>query len=442
MDGRTLSQRARPDRGESLNPIGDLKIGICGCGPAGLAAALLLERLGHRVRLIERFAEPRPLGSGLLLQPNGLAVLEKLGLLDEIIARGAPVRRLFGRTITSGKVVLDVRYDALGADVHALGVHRASLFGVLFDEVQRRRIPIETGFAAAALDRDAGGRPIVQSADGNRLGAFDLVIDALGARSALAEDRFGPNLFRPLTYGALWTTLPFAGEPFDSATLEQRYRNASKMIGVLPTGRRTPDGEREAAVFWSLKSDDYAAWRARGLAAWKDEALEIWPQTAPFLDGIMDPDQLVLASYGHHTLALPVANRLAVIGDAAHATSPQLGQGANMALIDAAALAHAIETLPDLDAALALYARLRRWHVRLYQAIGAVFTPFYQSDSRTLALLRDHLISGVGEAPGGGKALASLVAGNWMGPMRKIATPGPHTNPTGSRGNPWPSPAP
>ena len=49
---------------------------VCGCGPGGMAAALLLQRAGHRVRIFEQFESPRPIGSGLLLQPPGMVVLE------------------------------------------------------------------------------------------------------------------------------------------------------------------------------------------------------------------------------------------------------------------------------------------------------------------------------------------------------------------------------
>ncbi|WP_342234966.1 FAD-dependent oxidoreductase [Inquilinus sp. OTU3971] len=52
-----------------------LSIAVCGCGPAGLAAACFLHDAGHRVRLLERVPEPRPIGAGLMLQPAGLAAL-------------------------------------------------------------------------------------------------------------------------------------------------------------------------------------------------------------------------------------------------------------------------------------------------------------------------------------------------------------------------------
>ena len=64
-----------------------MRIGIVGAGTAGLAAAALLARAGHAVEVLERAPDPGPVGAGLLLQPTGMAVLERLGVLDEV-ARG------------------------------------------------------------------------------------------------------------------------------------------------------------------------------------------------------------------------------------------------------------------------------------------------------------------------------------------------------------------
>ena len=74
-----------------------LDIAIAGAGPAGLAAALYLKRAGHRVTIFERFDKPAPVGSGLILQPTGLTVLDDLGLLAEIRALGSRIDRLLRR---------------------------------------------------------------------------------------------------------------------------------------------------------------------------------------------------------------------------------------------------------------------------------------------------------------------------------------------------------
>ncbi|MEQ1953176.1 NAD(P)/FAD-dependent oxidoreductase [Mesorhizobium sp. CN2-181] len=392
-----------------------LTIAIVGAGPAGLAAALLLNRDGHRVTLFERFEEPKPLGSGLILQPTGLTVLQHLGLLEEILALGARIDRLYGADARTGRTVLDVRYDAIAGGRFGLAVHRAALFGVLHRAVLRAGILVETGMEIS--DIDAGGESAALIGEhGRRIGPFDLVVDASGTRSVLRRRADASCEPRPLAYGALWASLGWR-DGFDLRGLLQRYDRASVMIGVLPIGRPEPEADPMAAFFWSLKPADAEPVRAAGIDAWKDRLVSLWPECRAFTDQIDGFEQLVLARYGHHTLMRPAGRRLAVIGDAAHATSPQLGQGANMALLDATALAHALRAHSSLDNALEDYVRARRLHVRVFQALSWMFTPFYQSDSVLLPFLRDRLVATVAKIPPAPRLLASMVAGTLVDPF-------------------------
>lgn len=394
-----------------------LDIAVTGAGPAGLAAALFLRRAGHHVTLFERFEEAKPLGSGLILQPTGLTVLGALGLLDETLSLGARIDRLFGADARSGRIVLDVGYDAdRGRGRFGLAVHRAALYGVLFNAVRAEGIAVETAAEIDGLDVGAGRASLI-GRSGRRIGAFDLVVDATGARSVLKAHSRLPAEPRPLAYGAFWASLGWRGDGFDAHALQQRYEHASVMIGVLPIGRQAPGSEPQAAFFWSLKPAEADAVQAAGLDAWKRRIAALWPQTQPYLDQIDGFERLTLARYGHHTLVYPAGRRLAVIGDAAHSTSPQLGQGANMALLDAAALAHAVATSPDVETALDAYCRARRWHVRLFQALSLAFTPFYQSDSRTIPFLRDTAVATAAKVPPAPRILASMVAGMTIDPL-------------------------
>jgi 2-polyprenyl-6-methoxyphenol hydroxylase-like FAD-dependent oxidoreductase len=165
-----------------------------------------------------------------------------------------------------------------------------------------------------------------------------------------------------------------------------------------------------------------AAWQAQPLGDWKAEAVALWPEFEPFLADITRHDQMTPASYTHGTLRHPYAPGLAFIGDAAHRASPQLGQGANMALLDALALSLALDR-EALDEALPLYARMRRWHVRLYQGMSAAFTPQYQSDSRTLPVLRDWFLAPVSLTPPLPRVLSRLVAGQLIPPLAGVNFP-------------------
>jgi salicylate hydroxylase len=391
-----------------------LQIAVAGCGPAGLAAALLLARDGHEVRLFDQFDAPKPLGSGLMIQPTGQAVLRALGLEGELLAAGARVERLFGLAMPSGRKVLDVRYDWLPGGHFGIGLHRASLFDILFRAVGEAGIPIETGRAITNSEETSGGRKLV-FADGQSA-RFDLVVDALGAESALA-----PSCGRALAYGALWASLDWPeGAGFDGAALEQRYVRASRMAGVLPIGSRPEKALPQTAFFWSLRADGLEAWRTAGLEAWKAEVRAVWPATAPFLDQISDPDLLTFARYAHRTLPAPAEPALIHIGDAWHSASPQLGQGANMALLDAFALARALREEGDLGAALARAVRLRRGHIRLFQALSWMFTPVYQSDSRFLPFLRDRIVGPLSHVWPATAIQAAMVTGLMGEPLGRL----------------------
>jgi 2-polyprenyl-6-methoxyphenol hydroxylase-like FAD-dependent oxidoreductase len=394
-----------------------LDIAIAGAGPAGLATALYLHRDGHKVTLFERFDRPHPLGSGLMLQPTGLAVLHDLGLHEQIAALGAPIDGLMGHDARTGRTVLDVRYGSLKGLGRALGVHRAALFNVLHDAVSAKDIPVRTGFTVAGLERAGGCMRLIGG--GRREGPFDLVVDALGAGSPLRRYARRPSESVPLTFGAIWATTPWV-DGFEARALMQRYRRARVMIGVLPVGRQTADGPMLAAFFWSLKTAEYEALRQAGLAAWKAECVTHWPETIAHLGAIGGFEQMTLARYAHHTLPVPAGEGIAFVGDSAHSTSPQLGQGANMALLDARALALALQRTPGVAEALEHYARLRRWHVRLYQFLSRALTPFYQSDSAALPAVRDFAVAYVAKVPPAPQLLALLVAGQLLNPIKML----------------------
>jgi 2-polyprenyl-6-methoxyphenol hydroxylase-like FAD-dependent oxidoreductase len=384
-----------------------LEIAIAGCGVAGLACASLLRQQGARVVVFDRLETPQPLGSGLILQPVGLRVLQEIGVRGEIERLGAPMARLYGQSAPSQSVVLDVRYRDLGPNAEiGLSVHRGALFHVLYEAARAAGAEMEPQREVVSA---SDGR--LHFADGTQSPRFDLVIDALGVRSPLSRP---PK--SPLPFGALWASLDWAG-PFATDALEQRYEAARKMAGVLPIGRLPGASQNQAAFFWSLKHTEFARWRETPLDAWKDEVRALWPETAPLLDQIQTREQLVFASYAHRTLASPIAHRFAHVGDSWHCASPQLGQGANMALLDALALARALASQDDLDIALGEYARLRLWHIRLYQAVSWLFTPAYQSDSAAIAWARDAIVSPLSRVPPGPRVLAALVAGAWGAPL-------------------------
>lgn len=380
-----------------------LRIGVAGAGIGGLAAAAFLARDGHAVTLFERFDRPRPLGSGLVVQPVGLAVLDRLQAGEEARALGAAIGRMLGHA--GRRPVLNARYPR---GQSGLAMHRASLFHCLWQSLLAAGVVPVTGHEATSIHEEPDAIHLVT--DQGTQGPFDLIVDASGASSQLT-----PLQARPLPFGAVWAQVPWPETHLPRDELRQRYHRASRMAGILPIGRLPDDPTPRAAIFWSLSAAELDAWSDRDLAGWKSEVGTFWPDTLPFLDQIADKAQLTPARYRHGSLQRPWQGRLVQIGDAAHQASPQLGQGANMALLDALSLSLALRR--PLDEARGHHANARRWHLGLYQAASAAFTPQYQSHSRFLPILRDYVLSPLTRLwplPG---LISHLVAGSILPPI-------------------------
>lgn len=335
-------------------------------------------------------------------------------MVDRLVSLGTPIDRICGRLSSSGRVVLDVRYAALGDGWRALAIHRSALFGTLHDAVIAAGIELVYSADLSGVQIENRSAVLVTH-DGRRHSGFDLVVNAAGSNSPLA---LGIARRSALPYGALWVNVPTPKDwPGSPNALEQRYRRASMMAGILPVGSRAIGEPHLCAFFWSLRRDQLANWRSRGLADWKRAVADLWPDAAQLLEPVSDMEQVTFAQYDHFTARKPVSERVAHVGDSAHATSPQLGQGANMALLDALALSRALEMHESLSEALNAYARMRYWHIRAFQWASATFTPFYQSDSSILAFARDWLAAPLSNLPIGQRTLARLVSGMTFAPL-------------------------
>jgi 2-polyprenyl-6-methoxyphenol hydroxylase-like FAD-dependent oxidoreductase len=290
-------------------------------------------------------------------------------LHQRVLSHGAPIQRLYGEN-ASGRVVLDLNYADLSPELFGLGIRRGAVFAALWDEVcTHAGIVVRSGMSVSAIleTQDC----ISLRCTDDSLHSFDRVVVASGARS---EFRPPGSKVTAYPWGALWTVAESNVSP---GTLSQRYRDTREMAGLLPSGDGT------VSVFWSLRTDALEAWKKTGLSAWKEQVHRLMPQVP--LDHVHEPEQVLFAPYFDVSAPHWHTDRCVWLGDVAHAMSPQLGQGANLALVDAWTLAEVFAE----GAPLSEYSRRRRDHVRFYSWASYFLTPFFQSSFPILAPLRD-----------------------------------------------------
>lgn len=379
-----------------------LSVGIVGCGTGGSATAILLARAGHTVTLLERAPDPGPVGAGILLQPSGMAVLEELGLLASVVAQGARIESLHGASV-AGRTVFDLAYADLEPGLFGLGVHRGVVFGELHRAAQESGVNLRCGVTGASVHRAADGVS-VQDAAGERHGPFDLLVCSDGARSALRDAVRRRRRVSRYPWGALWAIVDDPEGHFDGV-LSQRYRDTREMVGFLPIGRS------QVSMFWSVHGDRLGAARAEGLEGFKARVRNLDPRAEPPLDQVPDLDSLLFSAYYDVRARDSHDDRVVLVGDAAHAMSPQLGQGVNLALVDALVLSRCLAAGDGVALALKRYSASRRAQTRFYSAASRLLTPFFQSDLSALAVPRDRLTYPMSRVPWFRRQMLASLAG-------------------------------
>lgn len=306
---------------------------VVGAGVAGLAAAAGLVRLGWAVTVVERAAAPREEGAGLTLWPNAVRALDAIGLGETVREIGEPVyravvRRADGRLLRELPIVeLSARYGPL------LGVHRTQLHRVLTDALSDT---VRYGTAATSAD----GQLLV---DG-KPPRTTLVVGADGIDSAVRTALLGSVHLRPAgQFAARGVARTGPATP----TVTSEWWGRGLRFGVVPL----PDG----LTYW------FAATRARAAAERPTETFTGWH--SPIIDVLTAPQV-------GSTPVLPLADlpplrtwhdgrSTVLVGDAAHAMTPNLGQGAAQALTDVAVLLSELASTP-VPQALGAYQRRRK----------------------------------------------------------------------------------
>lgn len=326
-----------------------LNVLIVGGGIGGLSAAIAMRRAGHEVLVIERDPEWSVYGVGIIQQSNVLRAMDQLGVLDQFLdaACGFDAVEVFA---PDGAMVARIPTPRLVEDKPAnVGIGRRALQTVLGDSAKGLGAQIRLGVTVENLSDD-GSKVHVAFSDGSA-GEFDLVVGADGVYSQV-RDLILPDAERPVFTGqAVWRyNLP---RPADLDAL-QAY-NGPIGIGLVPIGPEL------MYIYVTTAEPDNPRYPRKGLAAaMRGKLVGCAPAIRALAELITDDDGVVYRPLEGMMVHGPWSKgRVGLLGDAVHATTPHLGQGAGMAIEDAIVLAEELGKHEDVETALKAYRERR-----------------------------------------------------------------------------------
>lgn len=323
---------------------------VVGGGIGGLCAAIALRRRGVAATVYERAEELGDVGAGLVLAANAIRSLRRLGLGEAAVAAGAAVERAQIRR-EDGRVLaaIDMRREEARTGAPTIALHRAALHRVL-----RAALPAEAvRLGAECTGVESGESGVVARFADGREAHGDLLIGADGLRSAVRRQLFpgieprdaGYSAWRGAVASTDATALGITSETWGRGFRFGIVRVDEARIYWFATANSAPGRRLEPESRKRHLLERFGDWHAPIRAL-----LEATPAEAILHNDIADLPPMPRWSAG----------RIALLGDAAHATTPNLGQGACMAIESAEVLAACLGENAAVEAALLAYERRRR----------------------------------------------------------------------------------
>mgnify|MGYP000044184965 CR=1 FL=1 len=340
------------------------KVIIVGAGVGGLCAAIALQQYGFDVKVYEKVKKLGEVGAGLTLWSNAIKVLRKLGAADAVIAAGSKLRRSQIRA-DNGETLFDARTDEMEAKYGepVVAIHRADLHQILIDALKPDTLRL--GMTCAEFEQDE--KKVTVYFENGESDSADVLIGADGIHSVVRKQMFPEVQLRYSGYTAWRGVVETENEAALGLTSESWGRGAR--FGIVRVDKKR--------VYWFATKNQAIGEKATGEQK-KSKLLGIFNKWHEPIDHLLDstPAEIVLQNdiCDIAPFASWTKGRVTLLGDAAHPTTPNMGQGACMAMESAYVLARALNEEPDYKSALRRYENERHertaWVTNTSWAIG------------------------------------------------------------------------
>jgi 2-polyprenyl-6-methoxyphenol hydroxylase-like FAD-dependent oxidoreductase len=322
-------------------PVGPCKILIVGGGIGGLTSAIALGRQGHAIEVIERDPDWAVYGVGIIQQGNVVRAMKELGLIDDYLEAGFPFEQV-DVFIPSGAHVASLPMPKLVPGYPAgVGIGRRALHKVLGDRAIEAGAKVRLGVTATRFD-DHGDGVTVAFSDGSA-GRYDFVIGADGIYSQTRRTIFPEALGPEFTGQAVWR---YNLERPDDVVSLHAYEGPIG-AGLMPLSQEL------MYMFLTTPEPDNRRYPREQLAeAMRSKLDGLAPALVALGEKITDNDEVVYKPLEWLMLEGDWhKGRIVLLGDAVHATTPHLGQGAGMAIEDSIVLADELAKTDTIEAA-------------------------------------------------------------------------------------------
>jgi 2-polyprenyl-6-methoxyphenol hydroxylase-like FAD-dependent oxidoreductase len=349
---------------------------VVGGGIGGAVTALLSARAGARVTLLEQYEKPHTVPSGLLLQPNGLAVLYGLDLDERLLRRGT---RLSSLRVAdpNGRTIVELKVPRFGEELdHVLVIRRDELLASLFDLIGAEP-GIDCHFDTEVLAASADGTVLHRSRGGTHQLVADVVVGADGVHSVVRR-----HSKIPASVGSGLRYVRGLGPELSLEGMTE-YWTGIGVFGVAPL--------RHASYFYASTHAEplTSALREHDIDYFRETWQRELPVAGEVLAGVRCIEDMVASYVLRVDCARWSAGRVVLIGDAAHAMAPNLGQGCGSALADAAVLVWELARPGDTADAFARFEARRRPDVRGVQDVAGLLSRLSDVTNPIVRVLRD-----------------------------------------------------